>query len=388
MLRVGVIGYGNRIQHMVPRMRKFNIPFRVAAVADPLSEKIRAANDYALTKTHFYSTAEEMLENENLNGVMIGTRCRLHAEMACKVAPYNLPLFVEKPVAITFEQLKLLDKTFAKVTAPTVVSFSLRVSPLLTTVKEIVDSGQIGTIEQMVAFNDVAYGEVYFSLWYRNHEETGGLFLQKATHDLDYLYYLVGAKPKSICAMKAQRFYGGDKPFDLRCEDCDEYEQCMESPFNWFYKRKFYSFVGEDEHLKKRMCVYSKGIENQDIGECIIEYENGVQAAYTQNFFVRNQAGRRGARIYGRKGTIAFDWRKSQIKVFSHVTPKVDTIDFPTPGEHFGGDLELSYDFLTAMRDGKTSRVSIQDGILSALTCLWARVSAENRTFCEVKMPE
>ena len=54
---------------------------------------------------------------------------------------------------------------------------------------------------------------------------------------------------------------------------------------------------------------------------------------------------------------------------------------------HFGGDRELCLDFLRAMRDGTPSRSPISAGILSALTCLWARESAQTQRYCQVVMP-
>ena len=65
----------------------------------------------------------------------------------------------------------------------------------------------------------------------------------------------------------------------------------------------------------------------------------------------------------------------------------METIDFSGGMDHFGGDRELCLDFLRAMRDGAPTRSPISEGILSALTCLWARESAETRRFCEVVMP-
>jgi hypothetical protein len=55
---------------------------------------------------------------------------------------------------------------------------------------------------------------------------------------------------------------------------------------------------------------------------------------------------------------------------------------------HFGGDRELLLDWLRAMRDGTPSRAPLAAGMESALTCLWARESAESRRFCEVVWPE
>jgi hypothetical protein len=65
----------------------------------------------------------------------------------------------------------------------------------------------------------------------------------------------------------------------------------------------------------------------------------------------------------------------------------VETIDFTGEMSHFGGDRELCLDFLRAMRDRQSSRSPIEAGILSALTCLWARESAESRRYCDIVMP-
>jgi hypothetical protein len=134
-------------------------------------------------------------------------------------------------------------------------------------------------------------------------------------------------------------------------------------------------------------CVFSTGFELEDIDNCLVEYESGAQVSYTQNVFARYKAERRGARLLGYKGTVEFDWYKNQIKLYSHLQPTVETIDFAGDMPHFGGDRELCYDFLMAMRDRKPSRSPLDAGILSALTCLWARESAKTRQFYAVEMP-
>ena len=386
MLRVGIIGYGSRIAHVAKGLDVFGIPYRVTAIADPRSAAIQAGNDPFLAHTRFYTSADEMLTfADELDGIMIGTRCNLHTELALKVAPTQLPLFLEKPVSITFAELQQLAAVFQDYPAPTVVSFPLRVTPIAQKVKEIIESGQVGAIEQVVAFNDVGYGSGYFRSWHREYELNGGLFLQKFTHDVDYINYLLDARPHWVIAMKAQRVFGGDKPFDLQCKDCPEQKTCPESPFVRFrsgYEEAYVQYPDE-----RGYCVFSQGIEIQDMGSCLLEYENGVQTSYTQNFFARYRAAQRGARLYGYRGTIEFDWYQNQIKVFSHTSPLVETIDFSGDMPHFGGDRELCYDFLMAMQDQCPSRSPIAAGILSALTCLWARESANNRQGYEVRMP-
>lgn len=381
MLRIGIIGYGNRVSHMARGLAIWNIPYQVTMVADPRGDAIRAKDDGFLAETTFVESAEQLLAHaDELDGVMIGTRCNLHTELACQVAETGLPLFLEKPVAITFDQVNQLTAAFEGYCAPTVVSFPLRLSPILQKVKEIVDSGAIGTIEHLIANNDVPYGGTYFRTWHRDITLNGGLFLQKATHDLDYITYLLNRKPKWISATKAQQVYGGTMPWDLQCKDCALKEECPESPlvrFRHGFERESVQF-----HEHYDYCVFSEGIEIEDINNCLIEYEGGAQVSYTQNVFARYQAQRRGARLLGYHGTIEFDWYQNQIKLYSHHRPTVETIDFTGNMPHFGGDRELGWDWLLAMRDGKPSRSSITDGIASAHLCLWAkRAAAERQVF-------
>ena len=157
MLRIGVIGYGGRIGGIVDKLMKSGeVVF--AAVADPNTEGVRAkAEEKGYTDIHYYTDAEEMLKNESPDGVLIGTRCSLHTHYALLVAKYGIPMFLEKPVCTTEEDLARLG-TILHMNDKTVVSFPLRTSMLLQKVKEIVDSGKLGTIEHVQAYNNVPYG--------------------------------------------------------------------------------------------------------------------------------------------------------------------------------------------------------------------------------------
>lgn len=385
MLRVGVIGYGDRMNGLVKQMRNFDIPFQITAITDPRHEALKASGDENIKDSRFYADADEMLAQEKFDGIMIGTRDTQHTPMAIKVAAHNYPIFLEKAIAVSFEQLVQLKSAFKKSASEVVVSFPLRVSPLVQQAKTIIESGQIGTVEHIIAVNDVPYGTVYFNHWYRDYNEIGGLFLQKATHDFDYMAYLAGETPVRVAAMNAQRVYGGNKPENLKCKDCDEQFSCPESPFNLYYEQSQGRRVDQSDW---RLCVFSKGLGNEDLGNCLIEYANGSQGSYTQNFFARHQAARRGARLYGYKGTIDFDWYQNELKVYAHQRPKVETIKFTGDAGHFGGDTELCRDWLFVMLEKMKSRSPLKTGLESTLTCLWARKSAMDQKFYQVSWPK
>jgi len=383
-LKIGIIGYGGRISHFSKMMRKFGVPMKIQAVADPRLVEIKALNDEHLKGTNFYPDADSLLAAEKFDGIMIGTRCFMHTDMAIKAAKHKVPLFVEKPVGISLEQLRRLDKTFKNYKAPVVVSFPLRLSPLVTRAKEIIKEGLIGTVENFDGFNDVPYGAVYFSSMYRDWSKTGGLWLQKATHDLDYITYILEKKPVTIAAMSSQRIYKGTKPYDLQCKNCPEQLKCLESEYNLFYVRHAVERNEQEKTIRK--CVFSKGIKNQDSGSCLLQYENGLQGTYHQNFFIKNKAARRGMRIYGYKGTVEFDWYTGEVKLYYHFKNAVEIMKFEGTDGHGGGDEELAHDFLQAMSNGKKPRAGMKDGILSALMCLKAGESCETGKFVKIKL--
>jgi predicted dehydrogenase len=366
-------------------VEKFDSGAEAVAIADPAFAAIREtllAEGKPVHECPTYKSADEMLKSEELDAVMVGTRCSLHSQMGVKVIEKGLPLYLEKPVATNRADLEALAAAEHRATAPVVVSFPLRVSPMVQTAKDIIESGKIGSVEDAVAWCDPTYGGVYFFRWFRDEKETGGLWLQKATHDFDYLTHLVDSPARRIAAMSTKRVFTGDKPAGLHCADCDEWESCMESPFHLYYSR------GEAESVKpiaERMCVFAEDTGNMDAGHAIVEFESGVVASYSQNFVVRREAGRRGARIYGYRGTIEFDWTSDELKVFMHHEPKVETHKFDSAAlSHAGGDNVLIWNFLECVRGRAESLSPLAAGIESANLCLAARESCESGAFVEL----
>src|SRR5579871_1628639 len=236
MIRLGVIGYGRRIRHVLMTIGQFKAGTQVVAVLDPQAEALRRQYTDDLQQATFYDDLEQMLDQGRLDGVLIGTRCSLHAPYAVSVLERHLPLFLEKPIATSWEQVGQLRAAAGRSRSPVVVSFPLRVSHLCETARALIDDGAIGAIGQVQATNNVPfYGSGYYHGWMRDEQETGGLWLQKATHDFDYINSLVRQRPTSVCAMESKTVFRGEMPVGLKCVDCTRQDECMESPYNLFY---------------------------------------------------------------------------------------------------------------------------------------------------------
>jgi len=383
MLKIGVIGYGERISSVISTMLQCYDDITISSICDVDVERVKSRmNENGLDGDTpvFYNDPDRMLDKEDFDGVLVGTRCSLHAEMGMKVMKRNIPLFLEKPLATNMKDLLTLKNAAKDVPNTIVVSFPLRVTPLVQLAKEIVDSGKLGTVEHVQAVNNVHYGGVYFHDWYRDEHETGGLFLQKATHDFDYINYLLGITPVEICAMKSKQIFKGDKPDGLSCADCADKNTCPEGPF-------VMKCIKNDDP-RGEMCCFAKDTGNEDSGSAIIRYETGMHVNYTQNFFARKKAGKRGARLLGYNGTLEFDWYTDELKVFMHNTDRVESYSLESSETgHSGGDQALVKNFVNVMKGSEESLSPLDAGLTSVLMCLKAKESAETSSFQRIEWP-
>ena len=386
MIRLGVIGYGGRIHGIIDHvLRRLDPAVRVVGVVDPDEAGTRkrlpeGERDEAV----FYKSVDELVRQAKPDALAIGTRCNLHTPYAIQAAKYDLPLFLEKPVAVTMKQATDLEKAFRKSRCQVVVSFPLRVSPLCELARQYVAAGAVGDPVHVTAVNYVPYGTVYWEQPYRDWHITHGLFLQKATHDLDYLSYVMGSPIVRVAATATRgHVFGGKKKAGLVCSRCREQETCLESPQN---RKRNGSGGVQSDHL----CLFSvdcgEGYKlNEDASSALLEFASGAHGVYTQVFYSRRDAAARGATVSGYQGTVSFDWYSNELKRVRHHAPFSAVEKAGEGASHFGGDQELGYSFLELIRTGKGSRTPIQTGIQSAYACLAATESVQKGRFVPVR---
>jgi predicted dehydrogenase len=371
---------------MLKTIDAFGTDATVVAVVDPAETSLRERFSEKLSGVVFYGDVDAMLDEAGLDGVLIGTNCLYHTPYAIKVLERNLPLFLEKPVAVDETQLVDLHAALLQSSSEVVVSFPLRLSELCVMTKEIIDSGVIGTIENVQAVNNVPfYGSNYYHGWMRNEGLTGGLWLQKATHDLDYLTWLVGKTPDRMIAVESKTVFTGDMPAGLYCLDCPKQRECPESQYNLFYRQGIIDDMSQaaDFWDGRWQCSFAVDTGNHDAATAILQYESGAHLTYTQMFYARRGAAKRGATLTGYKGTISFDWNSDEVVVYHHHSARVERHRVEAAGGHHGGDDRLAHDFLAILNKTGPSRATLADGILSAQLCLMAKRSCETSQFQE-----
>ena len=376
--RVGVIGCGHRAMDLIPLFETMDTNARVTDICDLYPElatarlKERRVDPSGIK---FWTNARDMLDNAEIDGVIVATMWPAHAELAEMALTRNIPLFLEKPITFSMDEMIRIRDAYQKSNKLAMVSHPLTVSPLLTQVREIIQSGRIGSVEHIMAFNYANYGGIYFHSKYRTSGRAG-LFYEKSTHDLDWVNYILDEKPILVASMASQSVFGGNEPEAKLCAACDKQLTCMESPF----MQK--NFV-HDQTLGE-FCSFAKDVSTYDSASILVQYESGRHANYVENHVARKNAGGRGGRITGYAGTVDFNWYHNTITVTRHHASTVEKHQIETHAEHSGGDSVLVYDFLKMMHGINDTAVGMDRCMVTNLLAMAAHKSLDEKVFVPV----
>ena len=120
------------------------------AAADIKPEKAQSYAENFHTKP--YPSLESMLEAEKPDVLHICTPHYLHVPMAIYSLERNINVFMEKPPAISFDQLEELKKAAAKSEAQLGFCYQNRYNASIRAAKDLIDSGKAGKVIGARAF--------------------------------------------------------------------------------------------------------------------------------------------------------------------------------------------------------------------------------------------
>lgn len=362
---------------MFQAFERIGLSFEVAAIADPRWRDIQAQHGQrrAFSHTRYYDNDLAMYERERLDGIFIGTRCIYHVEQAERALRGTARMFLEKPVCIDEAGYRRLLPYAIEPDNRVLVSFPLRFTPIVQQVRKLVEDGALGEITMVQAVNNVPYGSVYFNSWYRDPLLTGGLFMQKMTHDIDYIHFVLQQRAKRAAAMEAKRYYRGQHPAGLRCPNCAQQNTCAESSV---------TLARDGKEVTGDQCCFAVDTGNHDHASVIFQTTEGTLISYNQSFLVKGEAARRGARFIGTKGSVEFDFYTNTIRQDLYAGG-TEYMQVPTPNtQHFGGDDALARTYQALLAREQPSMAGLRTGLVSARACLAARESAERGCFVDI----
>jgi len=192
----GVIGAGDVCEKKsAPAMNKI----QHSKIKTVMRRTASKAKDFAERHhiDHWSDQPDDIFNDSEINAVYIATPPNAHASLAIQAAKAGKAAYVEKPMARTYEECKSMVDVFERVNLPLFVAYYRRALPNFLKIKELVERGKIGEVRlvnielyQSADPNLVRSAE---DNWRVNPEISGGgYFHDLASHQLDYLDFLLG----------------------------------------------------------------------------------------------------------------------------------------------------------------------------------------------------
>lgn len=145
----------------------------------------------------WYTDAQELIDDPEVNAVYIATPPSSHATFAIMAMKAGKPVYVEKPLAASYEECLRINRVSAQTKVPCFVAYYRRCLPYFEKVKELVTSGVIGHVLNIqirfaVPPRDLDYNSNNLPWRVQRDIAGGGYFYDLAPHQLDLLQELFG----------------------------------------------------------------------------------------------------------------------------------------------------------------------------------------------------
>ncbi len=343
-LRFGVVGLGarSRIAQYAHRPGEGS---EVVAVCDPVAGQRDLALELYPDATA-YADHSELLD-QKLDGVFLTTPDDLHEGPAIDFLQAGVPVFVEKPLAITTEGSDRVLQAAYESGARLYVGHNMRHMPVVLTMRQLIQDGAIGDVKAIWCRHFVGHGgDFYFKDWHADRTRTTGLLLQKGAHDIDVMHWLAGGYTTRVNAMGALTLYGGIT---------DRLDRTGQ---------RFKDFVSSDNWPPLEQKGLAPVMDVEDLSMANLLLDNGVFMTYEQCHYTPDYW--RNYTVIGTHGRLENfgDTAGGVVKVWNsrrsgYREDADQVVEIAGETEHHGGaDPHLVAEFVNFVRDGGATLTS------------------------------
>ena len=199
-VRVGFIGAGNYASRiLIPSFKNADMRLQTLATTGSVQ------GTYFAKRFGFVSACSDnalIFDSEDINLVAIATRHDSHADLAASALAAGKHVFVEKPLAITPEQVSLVESALAKSRSlpnpPTLtVGFNRRFAPLVAKMTALLSKRS----QPKSFIYTINAGAIPADHWTQDPAVGGGRIIGEGCHFIDLLRYLARAPIVAIHAI-------------------------------------------------------------------------------------------------------------------------------------------------------------------------------------------
>ena len=407
--RFALIGTGNRGTTMWGKdlLAGWREHVDLVAIVEKNALRGERARTMIGSNAPIYDDIDAMLKEVKPDLVIVCTPDHTHDAIVVRALEAGIDVITEKPLTTAVDKIRRIMDAEKRTGQRVDVSFNYRYAPTAARIKELLNSGEIGRVTS-VDFHwylNTKHGADYFRRWHAYTENSGSLFVHKATHHFDLLNWYLDSDPEAVTSFADLQNYGRKGPFrGPRCKlcphtaECDYYLDLGADPF----LDTLYEDPSKVDGYFRDGCVFREDIDIPDTMVVSIRYRNNVHVSYSLNTFQPIEG--HHLAFNGTKGRIeirqyeAQPWEMKRedeillIRNFPNGKEAVERITVPhSSGGPYGGDDRMrNMIFKPDMNDALHQRAGTRAGAMSVLCGIAALQSSRTGKVVSIAdlMPE
>tara|TARA_R110000737_G_scaffold352540_1_gene398973 strand:+ start:6018 stop:7418 length:1401 start_codon:yes stop_codon:yes gene_type:complete len=245
-----------------------------------------AKNEFA-PNAKMFDNFDDMLDKTKPDLVIVTTMDSTHHEFVIKSLNKGYNVLTEKPMTTDDVKCQAILDAERKSGKKVIVGFNYRYSTLATAIKQQLADNVAGKLTS-VDFHwylNVYHGADYFRRWHRLTENSGSLWVHKASHHFDLLNWWIDSDPIEVVAFGELEHYGKNHTAfkHTNCRPCPHKSNCK---FYWDMtkSKNLMSLYADNEKYDGYLrdgCVWKDDIDIYDKMSAQIKYANGVVVNYS-----------------------------------------------------------------------------------------------------------
>jgi len=196
-LVAGFIGAGNYASSMLlPHLARLDTVQLAHVTTTRSLSAVNAQRRFGFTTAS--TGVDAVLGDESLDAIFIVTRHHTHADLVCRALETGKAVFVEKPLALTHDELlRIIDAVASTGNDRLMVGFNRRFAPLLVKMRSAFGPSVGASISRYL----VNAGPLEADSWYGHEELEGSRFTGEGGHFIDTLSWWAGSLPEEVYAI-------------------------------------------------------------------------------------------------------------------------------------------------------------------------------------------
>ncbi|RYY51145.1 MAG: Gfo/Idh/MocA family oxidoreductase [Chitinophagaceae bacterium] len=197
IIQWGIIGCGDVTEHKSgPAFNKVANSRLVAVMRRDGAKAADYARRHGVPK--FYSDAQQLINDPEVNAIYIATPPSSHAEYALAAIAAGKPVYVEKPMALNYTAALSMKVAAEDNNVKLVVAHYRQAQEFFVEIKSLLDSGRIGTVREVSLLferpplDKIALQDAKKAWRVDPAISGGGLFHDMAPHQLGLMCYFFG----------------------------------------------------------------------------------------------------------------------------------------------------------------------------------------------------